>query len=213
MAAIVTERCGHTRTCTLCGAQTYAPIPADIRKHRWPRLMAAVTYLASARHDSKRDVPRSRRDVVWRADIVGHRGGGRARDERRPFARRQQAVCRNLLHVPCGRLPWSRGWRRPTTPPSARCGRWACGDAVVQVSSRRRVSVRAPAAGPTGVRLPGRGHHRTAKLSPTRGSCSQAERRREVKRSGRPSIGGYGDRCPASPSDLGQQCYRPAALA
>jgi transposase len=57
VAAIVTEHQGHGRRCAGCGHVTFGRIPDDIRAHAFgPRLAAAVVFLSSRCHGSKRIV-------------------------------------------------------------------------------------------------------------------------------------------------------------
>ena len=57
VAAVVSEHQGHGRHCTDCGHVTRAKIPDDIRAYAFgPRLAAAVVFLSSRCHGSKRIV-------------------------------------------------------------------------------------------------------------------------------------------------------------
>ena len=57
VAAVVTEHQGHGRHCAGCGHVTFAKIPDDVRGHAFgPRLAAAVVFLSSRCHGSKRVV-------------------------------------------------------------------------------------------------------------------------------------------------------------
>ena len=57
VAAIVTEHQGHGRRCAGCGHVTFGRIPAAIRVHAFgPKLAAAVVFLSSRCHGSKRIV-------------------------------------------------------------------------------------------------------------------------------------------------------------
>jgi len=57
VAAIVTEHQGHARWCACCGHVTRAKIPVEVRAHAFgPKLAAAVVYLSSRCHGSKRVV-------------------------------------------------------------------------------------------------------------------------------------------------------------
>src|SRR5262249_15509028 len=51
----IIEYQGHTRTCSRCGRQTHAAIPAAIKKHSiGPGLAATLSYLAGCHHVSQR---------------------------------------------------------------------------------------------------------------------------------------------------------------
>ena len=57
VAAIVTEHQGHGRQCASCGRVTWAKIPDEVRAHGFgPKLAAAVVFLSSRCHGSKRTV-------------------------------------------------------------------------------------------------------------------------------------------------------------
>ena len=57
VATIVTEHQGHGRRCAGCRHVTFGKIPAAIRGHAFgPRLAAAVVFLSSRCHGSKRTV-------------------------------------------------------------------------------------------------------------------------------------------------------------
>lgn len=53
--ALVVEYQGHTRTCSCCGHQTHAAIPAVLKQHSvGPGLAATLSYLAGCHHVSQR---------------------------------------------------------------------------------------------------------------------------------------------------------------
>jgi transposase len=57
VAAVVTEHQGHGRQCACCGHVTWAKIPDEVRAHGFgPKLAAAVVFLSSRCHGSKRIV-------------------------------------------------------------------------------------------------------------------------------------------------------------
>ena len=57
VAAIVTEHQGHGRQCDCCGHVTWGKIPDNVRAHAFgPKLAAAVVFLSSRCHGSKRVV-------------------------------------------------------------------------------------------------------------------------------------------------------------
>jgi transposase len=57
VAAVVTEHQGHGRQCACCGHVTWAKIPDEVRLHGFgPKLAAAVVFLSSRCHGSKRIV-------------------------------------------------------------------------------------------------------------------------------------------------------------
>ena len=57
VAAVVTEHQGHGRRCPCCGEVTWEKIPDEVRAHGFgPKLAAAVVFLSSRCHGSKRVV-------------------------------------------------------------------------------------------------------------------------------------------------------------